>query len=276
MRGIDFTQPGGFPLTQDEMDHLQQAYTECINALSAMGGDSTTPVIISGMEKTIPSAGSVNVTDGWFFYNGEMIRFTGSTVTPTGTDQPVILITTSSTSLTYYDGSTHPAVYNKTATLISGTSLVTTTRFPYANMLPFQVGFGLLGRESTWNTLGVSTSPANGSVTGTIYYKKNNITNTLHIRASLTANQAQNFAASPFALFTNVGTLPSAYIPTTTAYFTAYYYAANLFADDLGVSWVKQITSSVNTGGQIMFNFLKPDSAIVAYTVMFNTIIPLD
>jgi hypothetical protein len=134
----------------------------------------------------------------------------------------------------------------------------------------------LRGREAGWTRIVVNTIASLGSVAGDIYYKKNLINNTLHLRAVLTANNALNFNASPNALNYLMGTLPSGYIPATNAYFTAYYHASNLFKDDLGVSWVKQISCAVNTIGQILVNFIKPESAITAYSIVFNHIIPLD
>lgn len=276
MKKIDFTHAGGFPLTQENIDYLQQAYTECVNALAMMGSDGTTPILISGMVPSIPSPGSTSVTDGWFFYNGEMVRFTGSAVTPTGASVPIIVISPASTNLTYYDGSIYPAVLNTTATLTSGPPVTDATHVPLSALQPFQVIFGLKGRETGWNSIFVNTPVLNGGVNGYIYYKKNFLTNTLHIRASLNANNAQNFSGAPAALNSLMGTLPAGYIPNNIVYFTTYYFASNLFKDDLGVSWVKQLTSIVNTGGQILINFLKPDTSVLAYTVIFNTIIPLD
>ncbi len=276
MKAIDFSHSGGFPLTQDELDYLQQAYTECINALAAMGSDGSTPMIISGMTVSTPTPGSTAVTDGWFFYNGEMIRFTGAIVAPTGTDVPLVHITPSSSSLTYYDGSSFNAVLNKTATLVAGASVTDATNFPIGDAVLFQLIFGLNGRESAWNSLSITTATGLGNVAGVLYYKKNWLNNTLHLRASLTANAAQNFNASPGAVLYLMTSLPSEYIPATNAYFTTYYYGPNLFKDDLGVAWVKQLTSVLNNTGQIYINFIKPDAAISAYSVIFNTIIPLD
>jgi len=276
MKSINFTHPGGFPLTQDELDYLQQAYTECIYALTRMGGDGSTPTLISGMESSVPSPGAVTIADGWFFYNGELIKFTGDTVSPATGTVPLIVISPVATNLTYNDGSSFPAVLNKTATVVAAASVTDATHFPYSALQPFQTFFGNGGREANWNQIVVATDTADGNVEGTIYYKKNWLTNTLHIRASLNANAANNFSASPFALNYLMGTLPSGYIPNNAAYFTTYYFAANMFEDDLGVAWVKQLTSAISTSGQIYINFIKPESSVSAYSVIFNTIIPLD
>ena len=274
MKAIDFTHAGGFPLTQDELDYLQQAYTECINALALMGGSG--PTLISGMETTV-SGGTTTVAVGWFFYNGEMIKFiSGSySVVPPG-DVILVNITPSSGSLIYNDGSSYGAILNKTATLLAGPTATTSTQFPLSALQPYQVVFGQNGRDTAWSSLAVSTPVLSGGVTGTVYYKKDVLANTLQIRGLLTANYAQNFAASPAVLFYNMGSLPAGYIPANTAYFTAQYFVAGLIKDDLGIGWIKQVNCGVNTLGQISINWIRPDVLIGGYGIEFNTIIPLD
>jgi hypothetical protein len=122
----------------------------------------------------------------------------------------------------------------------------------------------------------VSTGAAVGGVTGTVYYKKDFTANTLHIRGALSANDAQNFAASPLAVYSVMGVLPSEYTPVNTAYFTAYYFTSSQIKDDLGIAWLKQINCALNTSGQLYVNWIRPDIAIVGYGINFNTIIPLD
>jgi hypothetical protein len=274
MKAIDFTHPGGFPLTQDELDYLQQAYTECLNAFAVMGGNG--PTLINGMDVSI-SGPTTTIADGWFFYNGELIKFnTGSYTTIPFGDVVLVNITPSATSLTYNDGSSFGAVLNKTATLLLGPSATTSTQFPFSDLQPFQLAFGLHGRESAWNSLTVSTAPADGGVTGTIYYKKNVLTNTLHIRGFLTANNAQNFSPSPGALYSLMGSLPAGYIPNNDTFFIGHYFVSSLIKDDLGVAWIKHFTCVLNTGGQIFVNWIRPDISISAYGVEFNTTIPLD
>jgi hypothetical protein len=67
MKTIDFSHTGGFPLTQDDLNHLQNAYTECIDALTAMGVGDSTPVIIWGMNYSVLAPGTATLTSGWFF-----------------------------------------------------------------------------------------------------------------------------------------------------------------------------------------------------------------
>jgi hypothetical protein len=276
MKKIDFTHAGGFPLTQAELDHLQQGYSECLQALAAMGSNSAAPIIINGMTITAPSPGMVTVSDGWFFYNNELIPFVSGTISVTGPSVALVVIAPATTLLTYNDGSTHGAVVQYAGSLVAGPALTNSTQFVLDDARIFQLAFGENGRESGWQTITVSTPMISGNVVGSIDYKKNILTNTLHIKGSLTANMAQNLPASPAAAFTQVGTLPAAYRPNSAAYFTSHYYAPNLFADDLGVGWVKHFTSGVNNIGQIFVNLIRPDVSITAYSVVFNTIVPLD
>jgi hypothetical protein len=279
MKSIDFTQPGGFPLTQDQLLYLQQAYTESTRALSAMGGDSSTPYIISGMTVTNPATGDYTITDGWFYYNNEMVRcLAGSITGASGPSDAFIVITNTAAPLVYNDGSTPNVVLDQTASLQvlpSGTP-TDATHFLLSALRRFGSGFGAANREAAWKTLAISTPAPDGGVTGTVYYKKDHTANTLHIRGLLTAANAQNFAASPGTLFYLMGTLPAAYVPNNTAYFNAQYFVATSVKDDLGVTWIKQINCAANSGGHFYINWIKPDIAVSGYGINFNTIIPLD
>jgi hypothetical protein len=276
MKAIDFTHPGGFPLTQDQLDYLQQAYTECINAIAAMGA-GTAPILISGMSVSSAGLGSTSISPGWFFYNGEMIQFLGGVYAAlTLGDVPLVSITPSAGSLTYNDGSTYGAILNKTATISVGPPVTSATQFPFSSLQPFQLMFGQRGREQSWSSLTVSTAAADGGVTGTVYYKKDLMANTLQIRGFLTANNAQNFPASPSAIYSLMGTLPAGYIPSNIAYFTSLFYISSLIEDDLGISWIKQVNCAVNTGGQLLINWIRPDISITSYGLEFNTLLPLD
>jgi hypothetical protein len=228
---------------------------------------------------TYPLVGSISATDGWFLYNGEMVRFVASSITGMGggSDAYVVIAPTAGT-LTYNDGSTPAVVLDKSATiqaLPTGTP-TDALHFLLRALTPFGKGFGVNNRETVWNSVSVSTAPAAGGVTGTVYYKKDFTANTLHIRGFLFANNAQNFAASPGATFSLMTTFPVGYIPNNNTYFTGYYYISSLISDDLGVGWIKQINCGLSNAGLFHVNWIKPDIAIPGYGVNFNTIVPLD
>ena len=283
MKSIDFTKPGGFPLTQDQLGYMQTAYTECLNALVAIGGNG--PFAISGciVTKTLVSGTTFNysVTAGWVYYNGSMIRVPATSLT--GIDESVnaayMLVTPTAAPLSFYNGSNPNVILDSSISLVAqaiGTA-DDSTHFLLSELIPFGVSFGNFNRESAWNTLIVNTAPADGGVTGNIYYKKNFLTNTLQLRGFLTANNAQNFAASPAALYAIMGTLPAAYWPISLEVpFIATYALSYLIKDDAGVAWIKQINGALNNTGQIGINWLKPDIAVTGYIIQFDVILPLD
>jgi hypothetical protein len=279
MKAIDFTQPGGFPLTQDQLDYLQQAYTECVHALGTIGGNGTAPYVISGMVITNPSPGNYTVTDGWFMYGGELVHIPAGGISgiPAGQDA-YIQVTANASPLTFNNGSTPNVILDKSAGMVSLPSGTAddATHFAVSHLKPFGAGFGVNNREQVWQSLNVSTPAADGGVTGTIYYKKDFTANTLQIRGLLAANNAQNFAASPGALYYNMGTLFATYFPNNSTYFTAQYFVASLIQDDLGVSWIKQINCVINNTGQVLVNWIRPNTSIVGYGITFNATVPLD
>ncbi len=277
MKTIDFTHPGGFPLTQDGLDYLQGAYTECLKAFAAMGVDGSTPIIVSGMEFSVPGVGEVAVSDGWFFFNNELIKFIGGTqFVGIGGTVAVVEISAATINLTYNDGSVYPAIKEKTATIISSVPISDATHFVYTAMQPLQVAFGKKGKEQVWQSLPVSTSSTDGGVIGTLYYKKNFLTNTLQVRGILTANNALNFAASPYGMFYTAGTMPAGYIPANNTFFTAHFYLSAMVKDDLGVAWIKEIQCTLTSTGDFNINWIKPDSGTSSYGILLNFILPLD
>jgi hypothetical protein len=276
MKSIDFSHPGGFPLTQNELDYLQSAYSECLNAFARMGVADSSPVIICGMEYSVPTPGEVMVADGWFFRNGELVRFNGGRQSM-GTGMVALLeVVTGTQSRTYFDGSSFGAIVEKEAVLRTGLPLSDATRFPYSSFKSFHAAFGQRGREQVWSSIVVETDVSAGGVTGTLYYKKNLLTGMLQLRGSLSAGNAQNFAASPYAGSYLAGTLPAAYSPASNVPITGYRYLSAMVKDDLGVAWINEIKITITAAGQILVGWIKPDAAVAGYEIVFNGMIPLD
>ena len=225
------------------------------------------------------TGGTTTVSEGWFFYNGQMVRFPGGTFGTIATGYAVYMVVSPTAgTLTYNDGSNPAVILDVTGvlTVLVNTTPTDASHFLLSALGPFGTGFGINNREQVWSTIVVSTDATLGGVTGTIYYKKDFTANTLQVRAVLLANNAQNFTASPGALYYNMGTLPAGYIPNNEAYFTGHYFVSFQIKDDLGISWIKQVNCGINTTGQIYVNWIKPDISITSYAINFNTTIPLD
>ncbi|MBX7241875.1 MAG: phage tail protein [Bacteroidia bacterium] len=85
MKKIDFTYPGGYPLVQESLGFMQDAYTDAIKALSLSLDISGSPtgkaVILSGCEVTIVS-GNISIAAGYVAWNtGEIMPVMPVTLT---------------------------------------------------------------------------------------------------------------------------------------------------------------------------------------------------
>lgn len=115
---IDYTQLGGFPLTQDVLDFMQSSYREALKGIAVLCGNKT---ILSGVEVTGPT-----VSNGWISYNGELIPFVGGTLA-TG-----VVIEETSQTLLFEDGVNRPVLYTKVAYCGSPQT------FPFADLVRLQ------------------------------------------------------------------------------------------------------------------------------------------
>ncbi|HXS38346.1 MAG TPA: hypothetical protein VN721_16710 [Flavipsychrobacter sp.] len=267
MRKFDFSQPGGFPLTQDTLDWLQTAYTETILALAAIGGSG--PFIVSGFTAT-----GWTVAPGWIFYNGELLYFVGwlgplpPFLPPGSPEKLCMIIVETDTPLTFNDGSTPSVKQIRQLTLGNAVPTVGSSFAWSGNEMPTFV------KETAFGSLDVIAGT--GTTTGQIFYKKNTLNNTLQIRAVLTVTDPSSLASvstnPPFIL---IATLPAGYRPNNSVPFTGYV-SINLFKDDAGVDFIKQVNGDIGTDGRINIGLLKSDASISNYEFYFNCIIPLD
>ncbi len=99
---IDYSNLGGFPLTQDVLAFMQDSYRDVLSAIARLCGNK---VIVYGV--TVAGA---NVSDGWLVINGEFIPFVGGNL---GTQ---VLVSETGTPLTFEDASVPNVLFTKTAT----------------------------------------------------------------------------------------------------------------------------------------------------------------
>ena len=288
MKRTDFSFSGGFPLTQDRLNDMQNAYAECLDALGRVtGAAATSGVILSGCGLHI--TGSVYGIAAGYIYctdssgNGQVVRVPGQTgVTITGGNVPYLSIDDHATSLTYNDGGVHASVIDRYATLVpaaTGTS-VPGILLEMSMMVPYGTALGLNYREQTWQTLVVNTPAGEGGVTGNVYYKKDTISNTLQIKCDLMgAANAQNFPANTDSIWVLMGTLSSAYCPADTVFFTAHVItvlSSLISLDHTNVEYIRTVECLVQSNGNLFMRWIQPDTSIAGYTVRFNSIVPLD
>jgi hypothetical protein len=270
---IDFTQPGGFPLTQDQLGRMQTAFLEQLDAIAKLSGNVDVPVRVTGAAIT----GTTAISAGWIYYKGRAVRVPGNTViAPGGGYATYIVISTSATALTFNDGSTPNVVKEETAAVANlvNSTPEDDTHVLVSKLVDFGVTLGKSNRQSGWQNVVVATGGGSGTITGTIYYKKDLMANTLQIRAALTVSTPGDFAASPGFTAQVLGTLAAGYRPATaSATFSAMVqHVADRVTDDGGGTWL-ELPIAINTTGDIVGRFV---NSAAAYTMVFNVLLPLD
>ena len=281
---IDFTQDGGFPLTQDELDYLQMAYNELIAVLGGLPVSGSAPVILKGMAV---SGGGNTVANGWFVYGGELIKFTGSTVTPGGGEVAIVVIATSATPLTFDDGSTPNVIIEKTASLTHSATVTNSTHFPVSALVPYAVALGLVGRDSGWSSTAVAVpigDPAYTTATGTIYYKKNELINALHIRGEIAVSDSSAYPTGVVwaSQICNLGVSPSGRTVFTGKVLqatgadggTARVTRSAFSATYVPAVYLDRVDMYLKTDGYLYADLVKSDTGF--YVVEFNALVPLD
>lgn len=98
---IDFTNLGGFPMTQFTLSEMQNSYRAALAAMANLCGDK---VIIFGAQVI-----GTNVTDGWISYLGELMPFIG------GAFNPKVAISVVAAPRTFENNNIHNVYFTKTA-----------------------------------------------------------------------------------------------------------------------------------------------------------------
>lgn len=126
MKTFDFTQLGGFPLTQDVLKDMQEAYTEIAKSLT----DSTEPVLLAGFNPTTTGT-TVSYSEGLIGVSGEVIKIPPGSHQVSNSATAQIKIIPLSSVLVYDDGSSHASKINKTGAIVedgSGSITISTLK----------------------------------------------------------------------------------------------------------------------------------------------------
>jgi hypothetical protein len=283
MKRIDFSHGGGFPLTQDTLDILQQNYLQSLSTLSL---NIDTPIRLQGMVAVEYAGTLIGVGEGYFMYNGQIYQFGGASW-PAETLLPgyvyLIHIDTTTTDVTYHDTSVYPAISERVGDIGRGSPVTDADNFPLSDLVDYGVALGLINRDSAWLSVSIFTNNAHGNFSGTIYYKHDRITDTLRIRGDVSIDLSPLGAV--ITTEADYGTawntiycaiLPDGYTPANTVYFTA------VNAGRYGILHYEQPTDYITTAvgwidpdGKVYLKLPKP-ATITTYTLNFTAVLPMD
>ena len=283
MQKIDFSKTGGYPFTQSTLSFLQNASTEtykafCFKILHEEPGITYDPAKLYVLYGVIPYPGTstdIGISEGLAFYNGEMYFVNAQAPVSTTDTYVAKIVTTYSTSdpTTYFDTTTNNVHQNIKISFepgATGTGICDIGNVFYWPSTFQQIqNFVDSHKESSFTSLTLSGT----GISGTMYYRKNSLTNTLHIYGSVALTASSIFAAPP--VYMNLATIPSAYRPAaTTVPFKAYYrYHSSNILDDTSKDNIRDMNMEIRTDGAVNLGAIKPASNMI---LSFNTIIPLD
>lgn len=272
---INFAALGGYPLTQDDMDFLQSSYTDAVTALLAPYNVAGSAIAINGMSVT--DSGNT-VSTGWFIYNNELLPFIGSTVTPGVGEVALIAISTTATSLTFDDGSEPDVVFNKTGILTVGASTTDATHFPVSSLVSFGKAFGINSRETGYTTLDIGS--ATGTITGTLKYKKDYLSNTLHYQLSCIVANPSALTSVPLGSQILLGELDANYRPNTFSHSNIFPVSNTLTGATFllldNSQYINGVRFSISASGAITIWLAKPHASVTAFSFGGNGIATLD
>jgi len=285
---IDFSKLGGYPLTQDDLAYLQEAWSEMLAAL-AQNGNVDGPYILYGFEVTatagVGTLMNYSWTAGWIAYQTNLVRVPAGTYDglDTTVDAPYVLLTTTSVpnALPFDDASTPDVINDVTAAIYAEAigAADTDTYFSFSELVDFGVALGEANRPA-WATLALSSISAEGAVDGSLLYKKDAIANTLLINGSAVVTLPYNLAALPAPTTVNIGVLPAGFIPNYNWSFILQARAldsgANWLKDSTGTQYITDVQGYVGNGGGIVLYPLKPVAGCTVYVIEISLVVPLD
>lgn len=272
----DFTRPGGFPLTQDRLKFMQEATGEAIRALIATAGDHEGPYILSGMKITEPSPGDINITDGWFIYRGKIVKFAGVTLTP-GSYPVWVQITNLTTDLIFYTTITQPVQLSTLATAIldtTGTVSEDDTHFLLSDAVEWAVAVGRTHYDD-WIIIEDDMGATLTNVS--LKYRRNRITNTVHIRGTLTVADAHGFSGDEALSLGIMQYLPEGMGFLEMINIPNYIHSGGgPIKNHEAIDYITSIPITIISSGAIYASILRPDMGTSEYRVFINHIFSLD
>lgn len=181
MKSFDFTQLGGFPLTQDNLNWMQLSYSEGLSAIANIFGNRN--VILAGMNYTGTLEEGTPISSGWACINGQIVEFQATTYPGT----PGLKIQELTTTLVFDNGSSFPVKKKTILTWDSG--------------LPAFLFTELLRLNAGWQPLSLTAG-----YSGTMEYNYNPVSNEVRLRGSVSKSGLA--AIDPPYIFYSVGQLP--------------------------------------------------------------------
>ena len=142
----------------------------------------------------------------------------------------------------------------------------------FSALQPWHTVFGNNARGAGFTTIAVSGAILNG----TIDYRKNALTNTLHLKMGLTVTVTGALHNPPYYHAGLTPSLPAGSRPAATVPFKMLvrYHNSNML-EASNVDYIRDVNAELTTAGDFAFGLYLPATA-TSYAISFNGVIPLD
>jgi hypothetical protein len=275
MNKLILTETGGLHFDEDILDFVLSSLRDPLNGMFGDAGNDL--VIVSGMVVT-PGAGLTNdMSPGWFYYQGELYKCAGGNYGLALVGNVIGIKITETAANVEFDDAPYmrPVKLTRVGELgqyaIGTPGVVTLADFRRWNEVQADAA-GVRAIEP-WQSM----ASGQGTLPGTIWYRRNMISRLLHVRGSITVNNAQAIT-EPVPVY-SLGILPAIYRPNYTAPFSGLV-RAHSDPDRTDAAIRNTYMAVVGTGpqhGTVEFRPNKPTSvAVASYLVEFNHTLPLD
>jgi hypothetical protein len=263
MNKIDFSFPGQFPLDQQTLDYMQQAYRGGFAGL--LYDAVSTPVILSGMTGSHATV----LTPGYFAYQGEIYYCPGGTVNPVppAPAVPLISIVETPTSVTFFDNNTHNVYLQRQGVIGYGTA--GGNALDFSTFKTFAQVFGERARASAPTATAALVTPyGSGSAT----FKLDPMTGIVNMYGNMSVNTSVTTDPAPYFA---VGNIPVGFRPVAAVPFAAFV-RHHLFVPGTiysGSDHVRQINCELEViNSSVVMGLLR---ASAAYNLYFNVTYPI-
>ena len=264
MKTIDFLKPGGFPVTLETLDFMQQAYNPAL--LAGFSDAGNTPVILSGM---LPNPLGTTLSPGWCLIAGELLYCAGGVLN--GGFSPFLVPQTVAGAVEFQDGNLQDAYFTKTAVLVSTTD---STPIGSVYLSAFQhwtnAMIANVRTRIKTSTIAFTANRCTGSAT----FRKDPFTGMVNLSGTLTVTNASTIVLPDIYYSLYGGQVAAEYRPLATVPFLMLPRYTGGTPPTEGVNGgdtLRHITAEIKSDGGMSGGILK---ASADYTAPFNITYP--
>lgn len=264
MDRFQFGQTGGFPLTQERLDYMQNSHITALNAISGMAGDTTPCAVVGVKLLTGDWVLGGTVSDGWIWHPIQgLMPFVGGAFTPSTLG---VIYTQSATGLTFGNNSTQNVQIKVYATIAPGAG----SDLKNLSETRWHSRFGKVARSTPVTISG--TVGQGGGMTISLTYTKDNIAGVVYCSGTVSYTNAQAISLNP-EFYPISSVLPAGFRPMDVLIrpcFIRQHYNGPNTLPQTSSGYLTSIQLQLATDGSVAASGVRPLTPVTGYTAYFS------